>query len=320
MPADAGRSGNTARGLTAALAACVFWGVNVAASKIAVGGFPPFAAAFLRFSMAAAVLSPAVMRARPLSRGEWRLYLPLAAVGIAGFSVTYFLGLKRTTAADASVVIGANPLATMLIELVWLRTALRGRRAAGIVLSMGGIAATTIGAATAGGDELQRIGGDLLLIVAVVAWSAYTVGNRLATRDRSPVEVAARMTMLGALILAAPAAASGQLASVRTASLGDWAALVYTGTVAAAVAYALWAAAVRDIGPTGAALSLNLVPVLGLISSAVMLGERLPLSTLAGAALVVSGILLAEWPARRRPQPAPIEAMESAEAAGGTPR
>ena len=71
-----------------------------------------------------------------------------------------------------------------------------------------------------------------------------------------------------------------------------WFALIYSALFALSVAYTIWYVAVREIGSARTAVYSNLVPIVAMLTAIVMLGERLTVPRLLGAAAVLLGVAL----------------------------
>ena len=84
--------------------------------------------------------------------------------------------------------------------------------------------------------------------------------------------------------------------------LAFWAAIVFSGGLSTGLAYGIWNAAVRAVGPARTAMFSNAVPVVGVAAGVLVLGEPLLPLQLAGGALVIAGVLSVR---RRRQRPVP---------------
>ena len=89
-------------------------------------------------------------------------------------------------------------------------------------------------------------------------------------------------------------------ASIPTMSPTVWAVLVYVMIFPSMFSQIAYARGVELVGPNRAAPSHNLIPVFGTLGSVLILGERLELYHYAAAAIIIAGIAMAEWAARRR--------------------
>ena len=231
---------------------------------------------------------PALWRKIPLTT--------LAPLGLTGVTL-YFglqnLGLARTTAAEAGLVSATVPALTALLSTVVLREPLGLWRLAGILASISGVALVVLspagGAAKTGGS----VEGDLMVLGASLAWAVYTLlGRRVAGRAPDTVLLASTMA-IGALLLLPAAALEPAPIPLAHASAGAWLSVLFLGLGGSAASFLCWNAALRRMDAAAASIYINLVPVVTLLSSALLLHDSLLPAQLLGGALVLLGVYLA---------------------------
>jgi drug/metabolite transporter (DMT)-like permease len=136
--------------------------------------------------------------------------------------------------------------------------------------------------------------GDLLILAACLCWALYTVGLRKIGADISPLRVTALTTYAGTpglLILAWPQLRAAPWTDL---SAGTWFGLLYSGVLGIGVAYVLWSYAVRGIGGSRTAVYNSLIPLVAGVVAWLVLGERPGSGQLAGAALVITGLVVSQ--------------------------
>jgi drug/metabolite transporter (DMT)-like permease len=296
------RSPRAVKGLVAApadlfavlslLLVMLIWGSTFVVTKAAVADVPPFTLAFLRFALASAILVPLAWARRgfdglprPLPLGT------LALMGLSGVTIFFAgfnLALSYTTATEGALIQGTIPAVSALAAALVLKERLSRARAIGIGASMLGVALVVLaggGASTAP----NRVVGDLVMMATIVAWAAYSMlGRRL--RAASGLAISAYSTLLGTVFLAPAAAGELLLRPSWSVPLEAWLAVAYLGVVASALAFWLWNRALRVLDVGQASAFINLVPLIGVASSALALGEQLTPSHLLGGVLIVIGI------------------------------
>jgi drug/metabolite transporter (DMT)-like permease len=141
-----------------------------------------------------------------------------------------------------------------------------------------------------------------------VSWAAGTVYLKWAQIDADPMAVVVWQLVVGLLVTVAGLfmfEGSLHLWPVHPRAL--WA-LAFSGLVGSAFAYLLWFEIVRRLPATAASLGVLSVPVVGIVASVLILGERPTVADIVGSVLILAaaaGVLLA--PTARSSQPAPIE-------------
>ena len=280
------------RHLLLGLLVVAIWGSNFVVIKSALAHLPPLFMAFLRFALAfvpAALLVP-----RPPV--PWR---QLAAYGVligAGQFGLLFLAMTQYISPGlASLVIQTQVFFTIALAALVAGERVHRMQWVGLACAAAGLALIA-----AQGDARATPIGLGLVLAAAASWAA---GNLVGRR-------AGRVDMLGymvwssafalppllvlSLLFEGPAAIA---AGVRAADGATWAAVVWQAAGNTLFGYAAWGwLLARHPAATVAPLALG-VPVFGLASSALWLGEPLPAWLLASAALVLGGLALnLLWP------------------------
>ena len=271
----------------------LIWGVNFAVVKFATDALAPLAFNILRVGLATAVLFGIVWVGRhALPRGrDRRMLLLLGTLGNGLYQILFIEGIARTRAGDAALLIAAA-LALMAI-IGWIRGSERTgtRGIAGIGLSLIGIALVVFGDADDASGTSTLLG-DALILLGCLCWSTYTVLLKPYTERIEGIPLSA-MTLAGGavplLLVSLPSLARTDWPAV---SAGAWAAVAYSGLLAITLAYLFWYRGVKTLGPTRTGMYANLQPVIALIVAWATLGERPYLPQLAGAACILSGIVL----------------------------
>jgi drug/metabolite transporter (DMT)-like permease len=276
------------------LVMALIWGVNFAVVKFATGAFAPLAFNTLRVFLAMVALFAAVRiggHALPTGRDR-RALLALGTLGNGLYQILFIEGIARTRAGDAALLIAAAP--ALMAILGWLRGSERTgpRGVAGILLSLAGIALVVFGDAGSAVAGASTLLGDALILGGCLCWSVYTVLLEPYTERVEGVSLSA-MTIAGGavplLLASTPSLLHTDWASV---SFAAWAAVMYSGLFALALAYLFWYRGVRVLGPTRTGMYSNLQPVIALVVAWALLGEAPHLPQLAGATCILSGLVL----------------------------
>lgn len=284
----------------------VFWGSAFASSELAVHEVPPAVAAFLRFGIGAAVLL-AVRGFPRLPRRDLASVAGLGLVGVFGYNLLFFLALTLAPSADGSVIVPVTaPVITVVATAVLGRRRLSRRTVVGLLLAVAG-AGTFLAGIPAGGGH--RLAGDLVFMAGAGCWAAYTIRGAPVLRRLPPFTVTAYATTAGALALGMLAAPSLGEVDWSELSAGFWLNQAYLALLPTALAYVMYYAAVRTVGPATAASAMFLVPAFGLACSWLLLGESITPVQAVGSVLLLAGAWLART-ASRRVAPAGIAPAE----------
>jgi drug/metabolite transporter (DMT)-like permease len=271
----------------------VIWGVNYSVMKFGTEVLDPLAFNGVRISLAALALALAaalVRAARPRSRDVMTL-LALGVLGNGMYQTFFIQGIARTRAGTAALVLAATPALVALIGRLLRveQTSVRG--AAGIAISMAGVALVVFGRSSADAGEATLLG-NLLVLIGAWCWSLFTVLLKPYAHRLHGVHVAA-FTMLGGavplLLLAAPAIAATDW---RLVAAPAWAAVAFSGLGGLVVGYLFWNRGVRVLGPTRTAMYANVQPVIALLAAWVTLGEVPTAWQGIGTGTIVAGVLM----------------------------
>lgn len=271
------------------------WAATFHVSKYIVAGMPPLAAAIWRFAIAALFLLPLTTRregwsAAPLLRNAVPL-LVMGAVGILGFQVGMFYGLKTSSAANAALISGFNPALTAALSALVERRRIRWLQWAGLLLGIAGLATVISNGRWQNLLNLSFGRGDLWLLGGTTAWAVYSVVLKRHVRGLGLLQTTTSAILIGMLAMIAVAVlwVPGNL---LWPSPSLWLPLLFIGVVGTGFAYIWWNAAVSKLGAARASTFMNLVPLFT-IAIGIMLGETASPAQFAGAALVIGGVVLA---------------------------
>lgn len=291
MTAPASLVATKIRASAALVLVMLIWGSTPVVTKSALTEMPPLLLAFLRFWIASALLVPLVqsrgglaLLPRPLPFGT---LVVMGLTGVTLFFITFNLSLSYTSASQGSLIQGSLPAVTTALATLTLGERMERKRVMGIGVSTVGVALIVL---TGGSDDAPnpRLG-NLLMLGAVLSWAVYTIlGKRL--RQVSGLAVTTYSSFLGALFLLPAGAYDLVLHPLVDISLGTWLAVLYLGAGASALAYVLWNSALQVLEAGQAAIFTNLIPLVGVVSAAIFLGETLNLQQLLGGALVLVSV------------------------------
>lgn len=313
MPTDAAAR-RSRQALWLGLVLIVVWGANFSVQKAAFDYLQPGGFLFVRYlimPLAAAVLLysrygrhwPRLPRADVWALLRLGLAGHLLHVGL----VTY--GIHWSTAFSSSLILACGPIFTLLILRWYGLERLSRAQVAGVGVAMVGVL-VFLSDKLAGG-QWRAGGGDLVLLVAASFFSYYTVAAKPLIERHGGVVVMTYAVLLGS----APVVALGTPAALQV----DWAqvpALIWAATLWAVLVSAFlgwlvwgWVNAVRGVART-APLMYLMPPVAGLVAWW-LTGERYGAVKLAGAALVLAGVAIAQYAAAPRDAvreaPAPVD-------------
>jgi O-acetylserine/cysteine efflux transporter len=279
--------------ILAAVGVTAIWGFNFVVIAVGLQGVPPLLLAALRFLLAAV---PAVFFV-PFPRASWKLVAAYGlALGVGEFGLLFTAMAFGAPAGLSSIILQAQAFFTAILAAFLTREPLRFNHAAGMVLAFGGLA--LIALAQGGGAPGVRGVPVLPFVLLVLAALLWALANIIA-RKAGPVNalglmvwssLASPLPLLGlSLWLEGPALI---LDSLRSISLNSVAAIAYLAFISTLAGYGVWNHLIARRGAAAIAPFSLLVPVFGVSSAALCLGERLAPLHLAAAGLILAGLAI----------------------------
>ena len=304
-PAPANEAARRARLML--IAVSVAWGVSWPALKIALNEIPPFSMRVGTSGLATlALFALALMQRRNIEvqSGVARAHLVVAGcLNIAGFTLFSAFAQLATATSRVAVLAYTMPIWAALFAHPILGERLNLTRSISLLLCTIGLAVLSY--PLIGSTDLLGL---VLGLATAVSWAAGTVYLKWAQIDADPMAIAAWQLFVGLLVTVAGALVFEGTVHLWPVHPRALIALAFAALVGSAFAYVLWFEVVRRLPATTASLGVLSVPVVGIVASVLILGERPTIADIVGSALILAaaaGVLLA--PTARSARAAPIE-------------
>ncbi|CAN7275594.1 DMT family transporter [Phyllobacterium sp. LjRoot231] len=285
------------------LTTAVLWGGNAAAGKFAVGHISPMLLTMLRWLLAFLLNATVSIKRVRRDWKELQAHLPLlAALGAFGFTffnMALYSALNYTSAINVTIEQAGIPMVIFLANLLLFGTRVRAGQLFGFSLSLLGVALT------AGHGSLGQIAsldvnfGDILMLLAVLLYSGYTV----ALRFRPTIHWQSLMTLMTffAFVTAIPFTIwEWQSGTINPPDLTGTMVVLYTAVFPSLAAQVLFIKGVEYIGANRAGLFINAVPIFGTLLAVALLGEDFRPYHAVALVLVLGGIWIAELSGRKQ--------------------
>ena len=263
------------------LPASFLWGTSFVAGKFAIGMVDAPLVVLARFMIAAIFWLPTFLPAlRAIPRARLGSLAALAFLMIPATFLLQFVGLRYTTATSAAVMIGFEPLMFVLVGwLFW------GERLTALNLVFGALALTGVLLMMGWPHDAQFLGSALVLIsTAVVAiwvrWSKFWM-NAIGVQSFT-----ALTTVIGTILLMPFAAFLTSSWEIQWSAEGAMA-IIYLGVGCSFIAGWFWNKGIKVANANTGGLFLALEPIFGVSIAALLLGDKLGLTAIVGAILVI---------------------------------
>jgi drug/metabolite transporter (DMT)-like permease len=268
-------------------------GTYLAAKRI-LGELSPWEVALARFVLAA--LCYAVLLGGRRIRIPRRDLLGLAALGVVAIPINqgFFLaGLAHTTAGHAALLYALTPIFVFLMARWRLGEPATLPKLGGIALAFAGVAVVLF----TGGARLAAEGtlyGDLLVLLAVVAWAAFAVGGKRYAERYGALVTTGVAVIFGTIFYLPFGLALSSAAAFQRLSPAGWWCLAYLVVITSVISYLLYYWALRRTEASRVAVWSNLQPVLTAPLAWLLLGDPMGVGLLAGGAMVLAGVLMTQ--------------------------
>ena len=275
--------------------AVLFWGVSFMATKTALsGGFTPMTVVWLRMAIACVVISPFLWRMpKPDYRpgdAKWLVLVCLLQPGVYYLAENYAIGM--TTSSQAGVISAIVPLLVALGAWLFLHEHLSAKIVGGIVVSMAGVALLSIGATAATGAP-NPVLGNALEVVAMVSAAGATIALKHLISRYNAWLLTAIQCFAGALLFL-PGALVSHPSTWLAVPASAWWSVAYLGVFVSLGAFGLFNMAMTRMPASRAAIAINAVPLVALVTGWAVLGESLSWLQAAGCVAIAVGVALGQ--------------------------
>ena len=277
-----------------AFIAIVFWGISFVATKAALRDVSPVTLIFCRFAIGALVLLALVRQFPP--RRAWRQLAIMGFVGVFVHQMLQAYGLTLTSATNSGWLIGLTPMWSAVLSGIVLRERFGAWKVIGL---LGGFAGALL-VVTRGDFSASVFGrpstlGDLLIFISTINWAIYSVIGHATLRGLGPRRATSGAMLFGAgMLLPFFLVQRGWRELPHLTPVG-WGALAFLSIGCSALGYLYWYGALERVEVSRVAALLYLEPLVTFIAAALLLGERVSGTVIAGGLLVLVSVVIAQY-------------------------
>jgi drug/metabolite transporter (DMT)-like permease len=273
----------------------IVWATTFLSTKVLLHGFSPLEILFLRALLCCVVLFAIHPKRAP--KLSIRQEAHLALTGFCGITLYYLfenIALSYTSAANVAIIVSAAPFFTALLaHIMKQEKRLTPAFLLGFLFAMTGIVLITV--ADFSSVHFNPLG-DLLSVLAALLWAIYCILMKRADSYDIPVLLLTRKLFSYALLFMLPATLFLPFSPdlhllTNPLYLGN---LLYLGIVACALCFVFWNRALQILGSVTTSVYIYAQPVITVVASALLLKERLTISSLLGILLTMVGLIISE--------------------------
>jgi len=273
------------------------WGLNAVFARMTAGEISPMLLVSIRWLGTLVLIvffaGRTILEGLPTIRRHIRYTFLMGLVGLGGFGTLIYYSAYYTTAVNIGIIQGAMPAIVLVGSCWFFRTSVNLVQIVGIVVTMLGVVFVSISGELENMMSLSFNNGDLMMLIAVVFYGAYTVGLRRKHNLSSMVLFA---SVVGWAFISTLPLTIYEFASGRTVWPDEnvWIIVGLIVLLPSFLSQICFIASVKLIGPARSGVFVNLVPVFASVLAVQLLGEAFELYHGISLLLVLSGIYIFE--------------------------
>lgn len=264
------------------------WAGNAVVGRLLVGHLPPVLMNAVRWALVAILLAPLAWRAignAAALRARWPYLALTGLLGVGTYNTLQYLALQTSSPLNVTLIGSSMPMWMMLVGAVGFGQRVSARQVAGACLSAAGVVLVMSQGRWQTLRDLHLVPGDLLMLLAAMAWSIYSwlLARPPRVMANGPSWNWAEFLWLQVLFgtVWAAACAGVEVAVRDNPVVWPWqtghvwmvvAGMVFIVLGPSIVAYRCWGLGVQAVGPTVAAFFSNLTPVFAALWAWALLG------------------------------------------------
>lgn len=293
--------------LAAIVSAACFGTMAIVVRAMYEQGAEPLQVLAWRFGVAAVLMGGYTAMKRPASlmvgRRDLARFVRLSVLGYGAASLCFFFALQYAPASIVAILLYTYPAIVVIGETLFAGAAVTGSRVGSVLLTFLGCVLVVN---PFGGGLSVRPLGIALGLGAGLAYASFSMLSHDLMRTRSRSVIMTYLFIFTAAFATIVAIVSGSTLSPATWSSSTWALLGVLVLVPTFFAIVLYLNAVRTLGASQAAILSTFEPVFTLVLAFLILQEALEPIQVVGAALVLAGVVMAEFAASRLKEPAAV--------------
>lgn len=281
--------------------AALIWGATIPIMKLTLTQVPLFSLSFIRMGVASILFLPFVIKELKIERVDFKKFFLLAFLGTNLNLGLFFFGLKLTQAINASILVASVPLFTLVAAHFLLKEKIAIKLVLAALIALIGI--IMIIKIPALGSETKSIIGNLLLLASSLAWVGYEIIAKKLLKKYSASSITFYTIAIGAAIffpLFLFEFFKNPLWFTSVTSIG-FMGIVFGIIFSSLIAYWTWGKGLSLLPAGQASFFIYLDPVSGITFSIILLGEKISPAFIAGSALILAGVFLAQYKSRPHP-------------------
>ncbi|RQD70000.1 MAG: DMT family transporter [Tindallia sp. MSAO_Bac2] len=278
----------------------LFWAGNFIVSQVVMDEITPFDLTYIRwlaslvflFIIAQIIEKPDWKHAAK----NWKYLLGMGISGIILYNLFLYSALTLTSSINASIVTALNPGLLVLLSAIILKERITKIQTIGVFVSLFGVLVVITEGNIFQILSVNYNAGDLIMILAILAWSGYSIFGKMMTTVK-PITATALSSTLGVLIMTPFAIREG--IPITSMSMQALIGILFIVLFPSLGSYIFWNVGVKSIGASRSGVFLNLIPVFTALIST-LLGNPATMVQIIGGLFVFTGVYMTTGMLERR--------------------
>ena len=294
------------RAVSALLFTVVVWGIGPVFLRTLSVDLGPADHLAIRYSIVAVLylILLAFFGRVAIARADWPRLLIISTVGMVGYNLGSAFGFERVTAGIGSLIIGSQPLLIALFGTLIARERLSSGAVIGLIIGFIGVVLLVWKDLGVAADGRNLLIGSGLIFLCGVAWAIYVVMSKPLVVKYGPLSITAWSIVLGSAVMVPLLGRPSTLVTLADMSPRSWLEMAYIGIISTIIASISWNFGASRMSAAACGAFLYMVPIIGVASGALFLGEQVTMGMLTGGVLILAGVAIAQFGDRLRGGPA----------------
>jgi len=228
-------------------------------------------------------------------RGDLLRLIVLGVIGNTFYQFLFINGIHRTSASTTSLILTMTPILIALLSAIFIRERIHWIGWLGILTSFFGLYFVVFGNSAGVSPGQNVLKGNLMILFGNLFWAIYTVFSKPLLDRMSPLRLTTLTLSFGTLFYLPLTVREIVALDWGSVSSRSWAALLFSAVFAIAISYVIWYSSVKRVGNTKTGIYSNITPILTAFFAQLFLGERIGVTKVIGAIVIILGFYLTRF-------------------------
>lgn len=236
-----------------------------------------------------------------IERADWPRLLAISLIGMMGYNLGSAFGFERVSAGVGGLIIGTQPLIIALLAAAFAQERLTIAAIIGLGAAFAGTGVLFWSDIADAAANSSLLAGAVLIFLSGFAWAFYVVMAKPLIRKYGSYPVTAISISVASLPMVALLVSDGTAQTIAQMTARHWLEMFYMTVFSTFVSTITWNYGAARVTSATAGATLYFVPVLAVLSGALLLGEDITFNMMAGGGLILIGVAFAQFTGALRP-------------------